>query len=271
MRRHSYGALQWIGEGLEWGVPETFLADVEEALTTFAGREALKEEIRATAHEMVRDNSIAPIYRAYVTWIRSGKCLQTVEVPERQWTRYGIPEEYMVVSPTTLRIRQEVEEWDLALEWLRGLRGRPLEQWLSEGGHLILCGHRGTGKTALAVALLKQVLNLDLSGCFTGIEQLRGLEFLPDQYEKAAAGRTLREVHLLVLDDYGAQYQSAFLETTFNELVKERHAKMRSVCITTNLDPPGFWSSMDGRVRDRLQERAVLFHFRGPSFRTTGR
>lgn len=162
--------------------------------------------------------------------------------------------------------------------------------WRStSAGLLVLSGTVGCGKSVAAAWLLDrnertdqlQLVGLDpvsqtkrLTGAWVAAAALvEASDFAPEFW------RPLRSVHLLVIDEAGAERLDAKGRAlgNFTELLRRRYdASLRTV-ITTNL-PPAQWLRVyaegdGGRLRDRLAEaeddfgRPSIVALTGPSLR----
>jgi DNA replication protein DnaC len=128
---------------------------------------------------------------------------------------------------------------------------------------LFLVGPPGIGKTHLAVAVLRQVVQSSgARGIFYDTrELLRVIRSTYDPVVRATEVQVLQPViaaDLLVLDDLGAEKTSEWVEETLNFIVNERYSQRRATIFTTNYeekedrDDP---NSLLGRVGFRMHSR----------------
>jgi DNA replication protein DnaC len=104
---------------------------------------------------------------------------------------------------------------------------------------LLLVGQTGTGKTHLAISVMRRLIQRGHEAVFFGYQEL--LEKLKSSYDPAY-GAALRESYqraleceVLVLDDLGAYRATDWVLDTVTHLITVRCNERRSVICTTNL------------------------------------
>ena len=107
-----------------------------------------------------------------------------------------------------------------------------------QGRGLLLEGQPGVGKTHLAVAVLKQVIETSgARGLFYDTRDLlRVIRSTYDPINKTQEMDVLRpvmEADLLVLDDLGAEKTSEWVEETLNLIVNSRYSENRTTIFTS--------------------------------------
>jgi DNA replication protein DnaC len=107
---------------------------------------------------------------------------------------------------------------------------------------LLLVGDPGTGKTHLAVAALKALIERGHEGVFFDYQNL--LDRIRSSYD-AASGGTNKEVYgaaldteLLLLDDLGAHRVTDWVEDTVTAIITHRCNHKKPLIATTNLPDP---------------------------------
>ena len=127
-------------------------------------------------------------------------------------------------------------------------------------------GQPGVGKTHLAVAILKQVVQTSgLSGLFYDTRDL--LRIIRSTYDPSIRTtelevlRPVMRVHLLVLDDLGAEKTSEWVEETMNLIVNTRYNERLVTIFTSNYpdipdetEPNSLLCRIGERMRSRLHE-----------------
>ena len=133
---------------------------------------------------------------------------------------------------------------------------------------LLLEGQPGVGKTHLAVAVLKQVIQTTgARGVFYDIRDL--LRIIRSTYDASIRTTELEILQpvmtadLLVLDDLGAEKTSEWVEETMNLIVNTRYNERRLTIFTSNYldipdetDPNSLLYRIGFRMRSRLHEMA---------------
>jgi len=134
------------------------------------------------------------------------------------------------------------------------------------GVGLFLEGQPGVGKTHLAVAVLKQIIEAaGARGLFYDTrELLRLIRSTYDPSIRTTEVEVLRPVltaDLLVLDDLGAEKTSEWVDETMNLIVNTRYSQRRLTLFTSNYpdipddsDPNSLLFRIGARMRSRLHE-----------------
>ncbi|HUR34244.1 MAG TPA: ATP-binding protein [Vicinamibacterales bacterium] len=144
---------------------------------------------------------------------------------------------------------------------------------------LFLEGQPGVGKTHLAVAILKQVIErTGARGLFYDTRDLlRVIRSTYDPSTRTTELEILRPVmvaDLLVLDDLGAEKTSEWVEETMNLIVNTRYNERRLTIFTSNYkdipddtDPNALLFRIGHRMRSRLHEMCDFEVLDGADYR----
>ncbi len=164
-----------------------------------------------------------------------------------------------------------------------------------DGTGLLIIGRIGTGKTHLAVAIIKElILNKGFSCLFYDYREL--LKEIQNSYNSAVQTteldvlRPVFETDILVLDELGAVKPTEWVWDTVSLILNTRYNDNRTTIITTNFeDQPAAGAGTGGstaraatraeslgdrigeRMRSRLHEMCRIIKMEGEDFRQTFR
>jgi len=144
---------------------------------------------------------------------------------------------------------------------------------------IFLEGQPGVGKTHLAVAVLKQVIQASgARGLFYDTRDL--LRIIRSTYDPSIRTteleilRPVMTADLLVLDDLGAEKTSEWVDETMNLIVNTRYNERRPTIFTSNFpdipddsDPNALLFRIGARMRSRLHEMCEFVDMDGADYR----
>jgi DNA replication protein DnaC len=200
----------------------------------------------------------------------------------------NIPPHYQKASFDNFDTRPELPTAQNPLHWAKDFAQRYAESGalVVEKPGLLFMGGPGTGKTHLAVAVIKRLMARGFECVFFDYQNL--LERIKSSYDPAVgtapreAYRRALECEVLLLDDLGAHRVTDWVEDTITSIITHRCNHDRAIIATTNLldpgaeDPPllsGTASDLKSRyylaerigfrARSRLFEMCTLISTRG--------
>ena len=181
------------------------------------------------------------------------------------------------------RIQQARLPWDWSLETFPfdrqpGLNVSQIKSlagldFIDKAQNLVLIGNPGTGKTGIAISLLRQALVNGYRGRFYKAQDL-----IDELYASLADRSSIRllkrlsSLDVLAIDEMGYLSMNSEQVNAFFKLLDQRYGKTSTI-ITTNLDYPE-WYELFGRkslvdaLLDRLHHYCITIHIDGPSLRT---
>lgn len=183
----------------------------------------------------------------------------------------GIPKRYYGMSFDYLKQhgkfpKENAEAYRIVSDYRQNI-----EQNLSTGKGLILRGPAGTGKTSLGVCLLKEALAIG-KGCL-----MISMPSLLDNMLMLSKGdivafmsyeQKLRNIPLLLLDDFGAEYsKSEWVAAKVESIIIDRYNRMRPIILTTNYSESWTKDHYSQRIYDRLRGEYQEAIFMGASHR----
>lgn len=145
--------------------------------------------------------------------------------------------------------------------------------FMDRGSNVVFIGETGTGKTGLAVGILRKALELGRRGLF-----IKAQDLFDDMYASLADRSSrklltrLSKLDLLVIDEMGYLNLRPEQSNIFFKLMEERYGR-KSTIITTNLEYDDWYDflgqkEMVGALLDRLRHRCTTLTIEGPSLRT---
>ncbi len=128
---------------------------------------------------------------------------------------------------------------------------------------LMMSGSVGCGKSHLAVAILRGVIEKGFSGLYyNSPDLLREIRATFEPNSDLTEDDLLEEVtttDLLVFDDLGAENATGFVLDRFYLIINERYEGCKPVIVTTNLDLEALENRLGGRIVSRLLEMCESF------------
>ena len=177
--------------------------------------------------------------------------------------------------------------YDMDFEWLRKHGSFPkenseayavvkhyvdnLEANLKSGKGLILRGPAGTGKTSIAVSILKEAMKLGRGCLMISMPNLLDNMLTLSKGDNVAYlsyEQKLRNIPLLLLDDFGAEYsKSEWVASKVESVIIDRYNRMKPIILTTNYSATWTAENYSQRIYDRLRGEYKEAIFNGASHR----
>jgi len=175
------------------------------------------------------------------------------------------------------KLCQQAHPADIDLRTSRGLGKTRWAQllslnWLKQHQHVLLIGPTGIGKSYIACALAKAVIDAKQSVRYLRLPRLgEELNLLQAQGRTSHWLKTLSRIEVIVLDDFGLVPMSQAHQPLLLELLEDRHQR-GSVIVTSQL-PIKLWHgqfkdpTLADAILDRLVHNAELVELTGESMR----
>lgn len=144
-----------------------------------------------------------------------------------------------------------------AIEWARSYCEDTVKA-ISSGRSAILHGSAGTGKTHLAVGILRHVIEQGGTGIYATCADMLGM--VRATYQKGSSDTEqsvidrLAGVDLLVIDELGRTTDSSHEQATFFRILDTRYRNMKPTIIVSNLDRDPLVAMLGVAAIDRIRE-----------------
>jgi DNA replication protein DnaC len=120
-------------------------------------------------------------------------------------------------------------------------------------GWLLMMGRYGSGKTHLAAAIANHAIEAGVATLFLTVPDL--LDWLRYAYSGVDMSfeerfEEIREIPLLILDDFGTQNATAWAQEKIFQIMNHRYINQLPTVVTSNM----LINDFEGRIRSRLQD-----------------
>jgi len=138
---------------------------------------------------------------------------------------------------------------------------------------LFLYGPCGTGKTHIAVAILRRLVSKGIDPLFTSVPNM--LFEIRRAFQTTSSIKSTEEAYLkhyagtpfLVLDDFGIEKTTDWNRQVLDYIIYERDNNRLPIIVTTNLSIGDIRQKIDARIASRLLDMTTILHFSAPDFR----
>lgn len=162
--------------------------------------------------------------------------------------------------------KENAEAYDVVKEYSNNLKEN-----LDTGKGLILRGPAGTGKTSIAVSILKQAMELGKGCLMISMPNLLDAMLTLSKGDNVAYlkyEQKLKNIPLLLLDDFGAEYsKSDWVSSKVESIIIDRYNRMKPIILTTNYSDTWTEENYSQRIYDRLRGEYAVAIFNGESHR----
>jgi DNA replication protein DnaC len=154
---------------------------------------------------------------------------------------------------------------EIAKAYVSGFTPRTLDAAETSFNGLLFIGGVGSGKTHMAVAILRAVIERGFTGRYCNVVDL--LDDLRASYQPNApqSGQeiidAIVDVDLLVLDDLGAEAPTGWVHDRLYQIVNRRYEESHPTIITTNLSLDELGEQVGQRITSRLCEMCQRVDF----------
>ena len=135
---------------------------------------------------------------------------------------------------------------------------------------LLLWGDCGTGKSFMAACIANAAIDTGMTARFITVSEIE--QHLWNSPDKAAVYDEMNHTGLLVIDDFGCERRTEYMDEIKFNLIDGRLRSGKPCVITTNLMLNDFAAPADltqKRIVSRMFERAATFHVQGEDRRFT--
>lgn len=146
-----------------------------------------------------------------------------------------------------------------------------LKENAAAGKGLLFFGEVGRMKTTLAVCVAKEAIKKGMGVYFISMPELLDMMISMsrnrDSTELQKFEKKIKNVTILILDDFGAEYPKDWVLNKVDAIITHRYNNLKPVIITTNMLPNEIKERYVQRVYDRLRSTSQILGTYGDSLR----
>jgi len=188
--------------------------------------------------------------------------------------RMNVPQEYWsasvskVLDNTSFGKKVPVSAVDFCIGFLREIDSRVLD-----GLGIIMSGSNGTGKTSIAVLILKEARRRGHSGLFVMLSDLVTRSW-SDRFDGDVTWtQRAKEVDVLVVDEFGHEHdqKSKYNASLIHQIIKFRCASRKLTIMTTNMVAGDIRARYPVSMIEAMKDKIVFMPVSGPNWRNTSK
>ena len=136
---------------------------------------------------------------------------------------------------------------------------------------LFICGTTGTGKTHLAIGILKGLIKRGFDGGFFNVVEL--LDSIRSSFDPNATApprvRLTQELErqIIILDDFGVEKTSTWVVDRLYAIINRRYQDCKTIIITSNIHMDNIAERVERRLTSRIYDMCDVLDIQAPDFR----
>ena len=150
---------------------------------------------------------------------------------------------------------------------------KDLKEQIGKGCLLALLGKRGTGKTQMAVELMRHTCVQGRSARYT--TAMRFFTAIKDSYQAATTESAVLNQYLkpqiLVIDEAQERGETGWEDRLLTHLIDCRYGAMKDTVLVSNLSRREFERAIGSSILSRMSETGGIIECNWPSFRDTAK
>lgn len=273
LSRSARSMLQALGTCAWWVIPPELTAQEYLRLTTASDEADVDARLRLCEQCPTRGGKCqdsqnpgkGPVWRNGFVWAPCQKW--RVHMVDQVLIRLGYPERIAKMSFADFEPEDEqAEVLEACMSWAYGYVGRSASDAKGEG--VWLCGNCGTGKTHLAVSMVRSLHQHRLIDTSRFLETDYLISVLRRHDEKSAELLDQALVaDVLILDDFNMSLATEWGSSQIAILIKDRWAASRPTLFTANESLSEAAASLGPRTVSRLVQTTKIYALNGPDHR----
>ncbi len=210
------------------------------------------------------------IVRDGIEFYRQCKCLKE-RIAKNRLAFAAIPEVYKDCKLKDFRLDVYTKEREVARKVCKGIKlyVDNFEQMKERGlGLYLYSNSKGSGKTRLISSIANELLKnyqVKFATSQRIIEEIKKSWDKNSEYTESKIINDLCNADILIIDDFGVEKISSWVNDKFYYIINERYIKKRITMFTSNESLETI--EYDERIMSRIKENTLQFHFPEESIR----